>query len=117
MKQMEALTHVTHVNGWEPAVYIGNMSQNFRVFHEYNLSVLSFRICLLICPGSVAVVLRHGVYGITISRRRGPIQRLRQLAVGSNRPVVATEARKLNCGISKQLGGPTIRCTAATEAN
>ena len=26
---MEILTHATHVNGWEPAVYMSCMSQNF----------------------------------------------------------------------------------------
>ena len=33
MKQTEILTHVTHVNDWEPAVYVSSMSQNFRLFH------------------------------------------------------------------------------------
>ena len=31
-KQTEILTHVTHVNGWAPAVYMSYMSQNFRLF-------------------------------------------------------------------------------------
>ena len=29
-EQMEILTHATHVNGREPAVYMSCMSQNFR---------------------------------------------------------------------------------------
>ena len=53
MKQTEILTHATHVNGWEPAVYMSCMSQNFRLFHVSNLSVRNFRIFLLMYPGSV----------------------------------------------------------------
>ena len=47
MKQTEILTHATHVNGWEPTVYMICMSQNFRLFHASNLSVRNFRIFLL----------------------------------------------------------------------
>ena len=54
MKQTEILTHATHVNGWEPAVYMSCMSQNFRLFHISNLSVRNFRIFLLMYPGSLA---------------------------------------------------------------
>ena len=50
MKQTEILTHATHVNGWEPAVYMSCMSQNFRLFHVSNLSVRNFRIFLLMYP-------------------------------------------------------------------
>ena len=53
MKQTEILTHATHVNGWEPAVYMSCMSQNFRLFHVSNLSVRNFRIFLLMYPGSL----------------------------------------------------------------
>ena len=53
MKQTEILTHATHVNGWEPAVYMSCMSQNFRLFHVSNLSVRNFRIFLLIYTGSL----------------------------------------------------------------
>ena len=42
----------THVNGWEPAVYMSCMSQNFRLFHVSNLSVRNFRIFLLMYTGS-----------------------------------------------------------------
>ena len=52
MKQTKILTDVTHVNGWEPAVYMSHVSQNFRLFHVSNLSVLNFRIFLLMYPGS-----------------------------------------------------------------
>ena len=52
MKQTEILTHATHVNGWEPAVYMSCMSQNFRLFHVSNLSVRNFRIFLLMYTGS-----------------------------------------------------------------
>ena len=41
-----------YVNGWEPAVYMSYTSQNFRLFHGSNLSVLNFRIFLLMYPGS-----------------------------------------------------------------
>ena len=54
MKQTEISTHVTHVNGWEPAVYMSCMSQNFRLFHVSNLSVRNFRIFLLMYPGPVS---------------------------------------------------------------
>ena len=54
MKQTEILTHATHVNGWEPAVYMSCMSQNFRLFHVSNLSVRNFRIFLLMYTGSLA---------------------------------------------------------------
>ena len=47
MKQTEILTHATHVYGWEPAVYMSCMSQNFRLFHVSNLSFRNFRIFLL----------------------------------------------------------------------
>ena len=53
MKQTEVLTHVTHVNGWFPAVYMSCMSQNFRLFHASNLSVQNFQVFLLMYPGSV----------------------------------------------------------------
>ena len=52
MKQTEILTRATHVNGWEPAVYMSCMSQNFRLFHVSNLSVRNFRIFLLMYTGS-----------------------------------------------------------------
>ena len=37
VKQTEILTHATHVNGRERAVYMSCMSQNFRLFHVSNL--------------------------------------------------------------------------------
>ena len=43
----------THVNGWEPAVYMSYTSQNLRFFHASNLSVRNFRICMLMYQGSV----------------------------------------------------------------
>ena len=51
MKQTEVLTRVNHVNAC-PAVYMTNTSQNFRLFHVSNLSVLNFLIFLLMYPGS-----------------------------------------------------------------
>ena len=53
-KQTEILTHVTHANGWEPAVYMSYMSQNFRLFLLSNLSDLNFLIVLLMYPGSLS---------------------------------------------------------------
>ena len=44
MKQTEILTHATHVNGWEPAVYMSYMSQNLCLFLVSNLSILNFSI-------------------------------------------------------------------------
>ena len=38
------MTHATHVNGWEPAVYMSSVSQNFRLFLVSNLFVQNFRI-------------------------------------------------------------------------
>ena len=40
---MEVLTHVTYVNGWEPAVFVTYMSQNFYLFRLSNLTVLNIR--------------------------------------------------------------------------
>ena len=57
MKQTEILTHATHVNGWEPAVYMSCMSQHFRLFHVSNLSVRNFRIFLLMYTASVMAVV------------------------------------------------------------
>ena len=50
--QTEILTDATHVYGWEPAVYMSCMSQNFRLFHVSNSSVRNFRICLLMYTGT-----------------------------------------------------------------
>ena len=47
----EILTHATHVNGCEPAVYMSCMSQNFRLFHVSNLSVWNFRFFTRISGG------------------------------------------------------------------
>ena len=44
-------THATHVSGWFPAVYMNCISQNFRLLHVWNLSVLNFRFFLLMYPG------------------------------------------------------------------
>ena len=54
----EILTHATHVNGWERAVYMSCMSQNFRLFHLSNLSVRNFRF------------FSAHVYGATVGGRR-----------------------------------------------
>ena len=56
MKQTEILTHATHVNGWEPAVYMSCMSHNFRLFHVSNLSVRNFRIFLLMYTETLMVL-------------------------------------------------------------
>ena len=45
-----------------PAVYMTDMSQNFRLFHVSNLSVLNFLIFLHIYPGSVVDVLHPTAY-------------------------------------------------------
>ena len=47
------LTRATHVNGWEPAVHMRGMSQNFRLFHVSNLAVRNFRIFMLMYTGSM----------------------------------------------------------------
>ena len=49
---MEILTHATHVNDWEPAVYMSCTSQNFRLLHTSKSSVRNFRFFLLMYPGS-----------------------------------------------------------------
>ena len=41
--------------GWEPAVYMSYMSQNFRLFLVSNLSVQNFRIFLLMYSGSLSL--------------------------------------------------------------
>ena len=38
---------------------MGSMSQNFRLFHVSNLSVLNFRILLLVYPVSVSPQRKH----------------------------------------------------------
>ena len=59
------LAHATHVNGWEQAVYMSCMSQNFRLLHVSNLSVRNFRIFLLMYPGSA---LRGGPLVVLAAR-------------------------------------------------
>ena len=61
MKQTEVLTDVTHVNGWETDVHMTNVNQNFCLLHVSNLSVLNFRICLLMYPG---------LYGVSVVNRQ-----------------------------------------------
>ena len=62
------MTRATHVNGWEPAVYISYMSQNSRVFLVSNLSIQNFRIFLLMYPGSLTVPrLHHSDQPLTIA--------------------------------------------------
>ena len=68
MKQTEILTRATHVNGWEPAVYMSGMSQNFRLLHVSNLSVRNFRISLLMYTGSLTA------RSSAAAGRRGPGQ-------------------------------------------
>ena len=41
------------VNGWKPVVYMSYISQKIHLFHVLNISVLNFRICLLMYPGLV----------------------------------------------------------------
>ena len=67
MKQTEILTHVAHVNGWETAVYMSYMSQNFRLFHagiEFIPSKLSIFFCSCIRgrwrQSLLPVLLRRG---------------------------------------------------------
>ena len=71
MKQTEILIHTTHVNGWEPAVYMSCMSQNFRLFHVSNISVRNFRIFLLMYTGSL--IFRRGRFshGVLQAGRSG----------------------------------------------
>ena len=76
MKQTEILTHATHVNGWEPAVYMSGMSQNFRLFHVSNLSVRNFRIFLLMYTGSLSlVIVALSVYHVARGGGGGACQR------------------------------------------
>ena len=69
------MTHVTHVNGWSPAVYMSYMSQNFRLFLVSDLSVLNFQIFLLMYPGcggrrlSIPVCLQLAASSSSGSRR------------------------------------------------
>ena len=104
MKQTEILTHATHVinhaihathvNGWEPAVYMSYMncminymscmSQNFRLFHVSNLSVRNFRIFLLMYTGSLAPSCRASATG----RRVYPRVRVRVRGSGRGQPPV-----------------------------
>ena len=74
VKQPEIWTHATHVNGWEPAVYMSCMSQNFRLFHVSNLSVLNFPIVLLMYLGPVTLTRAGpGRWRALSGRRRPPL--------------------------------------------
>ena len=75
MKQTETLTHSTHVNGWEPAVYFSCVGQHFRLFHVSNLSVRNFRVFLLMYPGSPSQAAQS-----VLTRRRGTERRARRSA-------------------------------------
>ena len=57
--QVGKQTRATHVNDWEPAVYVSCMSQNLCLFHVSNLSVRNLRIFLLMHPGSLALTFRE----------------------------------------------------------
>ena len=57
------MTHVTHINGWFPAVYMSNMSQNFRLFLVSNLSVLNFPFFGLCIRGL------YGCFGVLAASR------------------------------------------------
>ena len=52
------LMYVLHVNGWEPAIYINYMNQNFRLFLVSNLSVLNYRIFLPMYPRFIDTIAR-----------------------------------------------------------
>ena len=103
MKQTEILTHATHVNGWEPAVYMSCMSQNFRLFHVSNLSVRNFRIFLLMYTGSLSVLLdpvlpaehkeHYTAYGGTRSTAPKHAGFDGNIADGAPTPLIAGEAR------------------------
>ena len=73
MRQTKVLTHVSHL-----AVYMTCMSQNFRLFHVSNLSVVNFRIFALMYPGWVMGAAALGsaelLLGIArpAARRAGP---------------------------------------------
>ena len=58
------LTHATHLNGWEPTVYMSWMSRKFRLFHVSNLSVRNFRVFLLMCTGSHDAIGARKVRGV-----------------------------------------------------
>ena len=73
MKQTTILTHATHVNGWEPVVYMSCMGQNCRLFHVSNLSVRNFRIFLLMYTGSVSAVVCWLAPGTSDAYLRGRI--------------------------------------------
>ena len=51
VKQAEIKSHVTHVYGWEPAVYMRYTSKNVRLFHVSNFSVRNLPIFQLMYPG------------------------------------------------------------------
>ena len=97
MKQTEILTHATHVNDWEPAVYMSSMSQNFCLFHVSNLSVRNFRIFLLMYTGPTSGV------GAVPGRPRdvrpssdSMVRRAPYITADSSRP----DTRRTRCGPS-----------------
>ena len=82
MKQTKILTHVTHVNGWFPAVYMSYISQNCRLYHVSNLFVLNFRIFRLMYPGSLTATTVADLPPSPTSRRRFFPSRKRRLGRG-----------------------------------
>ena len=58
-------TEGTRVNGWFSAVYTISFSQNFRLFHVSNLSVLNFRIFLLMYPAYAGATGRGSLHHCT----------------------------------------------------
>ena len=73
------VSHVAHVNGWEPAAYMSYMSQNFRLFHCSNLSVVYFRIFLLVYPESVFLLFPRAAQNLDLRYARLPRRHWRQL--------------------------------------
>ena len=87
VKQMEVLTRV---NGWFPAVYMSYTSQNFRLFHVSNWSVLNFRPFLL-------------MYAESPTRRHlAAVARIRPVAIdpgpSAQHPAAAASSRRPSRG-------------------
>ena len=120
MKQTEILTHATHVNGWEPAVYMSCTSQNFRLFHVSNLSVRNFRIFLLMYTGSLSPLRRINRPSQPVS---GPVNFRRAAAGGHDGDGKAYEGsrdrgwrRDWGCGLDRDRDRgvtKTLRCDGA----
>ena len=97
-----------YVQGWSPAVYTTYTSQNFRLFHVSKLSVLNFRISLLMYPWSLPAVRRVLLYGERGRPASARVERYRGRTVTGSNPAVSSGLDAALCsggGRQQRWGG------------